>query len=38
MGFLLWGPRAKVEVDVGAAEHGAEVDGGGEDYEEESAE
>ena len=38
MGFLLWRPRVKAEVDVGAAQHGAEADGGGEDYEEESAE
>ena len=38
MGFLLRGPRAKAEVDVGAAEHNAEVDGGGKDYEEENIE
>ena len=38
MSFLLRGPRVKAEVDVGAAQHGAEADGGGEDYEEESAE
>ena len=38
MGFLLWRPRVKAEVDVGVAEHGAEADGGGEDYEEESVE
>ena len=40
VGFLLRGPRAEAEaeVDVGATEHGAEADGGGEDYEEENAE
>ena len=38
MSFLLRGPRVKAEVDVGVAKHGVEVDEGGEDYEEESAE
>ena len=33
VGFLLRGPRAKAEVDIGA-----EADGGGKDYEKESAE
>ena len=36
-GFLLRGPHAEAEIDVGVAEHGAEADSGDEDYEEENA-